>query len=267
MSKSKISTIFKSVQKGAKKHMPEILIALGILGMGSATVMAVKATPKALSILDDEIARKNEWSGNHPDIKYLTKEFKPKEVVALTWKCYIPAVVTGTISIACIVGASSVNTRRNAALATAYAISETAFSDYRDKVIDIVGEKKEQTIRDAVAEKHIKRNPIKDSEVTITEKGDTLCYDVISGRYFKSDIEFLKRTEIQLNRWLDKYMYVALNEFYYEIGLSQVKIGDDIGWNAKDGDIELHYTSKLAEDDTPCLVIDYHIVPRYDFRT
>ncbi len=92
-------------------------------------------------------------------------------------------------------------------------------------MIETIGEKKEQTVRDAIANDRINKNPVSRREVIITEKGNTLCYDAISGRYFKSDIDKLKKAENELNRRMRDEMYISLNEFYYEIGLNPTKIG------------------------------------------
>ena len=61
-------------------------------------------------------------------------------------------------------------------------------------------------------------------------------------------------------------MYISLNEFYYEIGLPRTKMGDELGWNIDSGLIRFEFSSQLADDETPCLVIDYHIAPRYEFE-
>ena len=87
-----------------------------------------------------------------------------------------------------------------------------------------------------------------------------------SGRYFKSDIEKIKKAECELNRQMLDDMYVSLNDFYYEIGLDSVKLGDELGWNVDSGYIDLSFSSQLASDGTPCLVIDYSVAPRYDYR-
>ena len=78
----------------------------------------------------------------------------------------------------------------------------------------------------------------------------------------------LRKAENSLNRMLINDVYVSLNEFYYEIGLPPTKIGDDLGWNLYDGGssmVELYFSSQLTADDTPCLVIDYNIAPKYDY--
>lgn len=252
--KKEITKSFLSLKTAIKKHSPEILTGIGIAGMITTTVMAVRATPKALILIEE---RKEEIGA---------EKLEAMDMVKTTWACYIPAAITGTLSVACLIGASSVNARRNAALATAYTLSESALKDYQGKVIEMFGEKKNEAVKDAVAKDKVEKNPVVTREVIITEKGNTLCYDAISGRYFKSDIEKIKKAECELNRQMLDDMCVSLNDFYYEIGLDSVKLGDELGWNVDSGYIDLSFSSQLASDGTPCLVIDYSVAPRYDYR-
>ena len=252
--KKEITKSFLSLKTAIKKHSPEILTGIGIAGLFTTTVMAVRATPKALILIEE---RKEEIGA---------EKLEAMDMVKTTWACYIPAAITGTLSVACLIGASSVNARRNAALATAYTLSESALKDYQGKVIEMFGEKKNEAVKDAVAKDKVEKNPVVTREVIITEKGNTLCYDAISGRYFKSDIEKIKKAECELNRQMLDDMYVSLNDFYYEIGLDSVKLGDELGWNVDSGYIDLSFSSQLASDGTPCLVIDYSVAPRYDYR-
>lgn len=256
MAKRSLPIILSNMKATMMKHSPEILTGVGIAGMITTTVLAVRATPKALLLIEEEKHQQD-------DIDKL----RPIEVVKTTWTCYIPAAVTGSLSVVCLVGANSINLRRNAAIAAAYALSESTLKDYQEKVIETIGERKEKSIRDEVAKDTLERNPVTNNEVIVTGRGETLCFDAVSGRYFKSDIDKLKKAENELNRALRDEMYVSLNEFYYEIGLSGIEIGDDIGWNMDSGYIDLEFSSQLAEDGTPCLVIRYHIAPRYDYRS
>lgn len=248
-----LKSIARSVRLAASKHSPEILTGIGIAGMMSTTVLAVKATPKACKLIE---AKKKE---EHKD------KLSAIDTVKTTWKCYVPAAVIGVMSTGCLIGASSVNARRNAALATAYKLAETSLNEYREKVVETIGEKKEQLVRDKVAEERVKNNPVTTNEVIITEKGNTLCYDTISGRYFKSDIEKLRRAENDLNERLFGEMYISLNEFYDAIGLNRTRIGDDLGWNIHYGKIKLDFSSQIADDGTPAVVMDYRVAPRYDY--
>lgn len=264
MQKPNIAGVAKKMKILIIKHSPELLTGIGVAGMVTSTVMAVRATPKALILIEEEKNRIDKENGpDHDPVKSLA----PVDVIKVAWKPYVPALVTGTMSIACIVGASAVNYRRNAALATAYTLSETALSDYRKKVIETIGEKKEQAVQDAVAKECIEKDPVRSKEVILTGKGNTLCYDCTSGRYFRSDIDKIRKVVNELNRQMRDEMYIPLNDFYYEIGLPRIDIGDDLGWNIDSGYIEPVFSTQLSEDETPCLVIAYTVGPRYDFRT
>ena len=267
MNKSNLSQIAKRAQTTLVKHSPAILTGIGITGMLTTVVLAVRATPKALIKIQDAETKKVDeqvLAGKGPD--EINDKLTTVETVKAAWKCYIPAAVTGTMSTVCLVGASSVSAKRNAALATAYTLADAAMKEYQDKVIETIGEKKEQAVRDAIAKDKIEKNPVTNSrEVIVTEKGNTRCYDAISGRYFTSDIEAIRRAENVLNKRLMDEMYISLNDFYWEIGLDATDIGDELGWNIDNGLIELTFSSQLSRDGVPCLVVNYRIAPKYGY--
>ncbi|MGN1370918.1 MAG: DUF6353 family protein [Candidatus Coprovivens sp.] len=254
MKKEGISKIINHVKTSVSQHSPEILTGLGITGMLSATVLAVKATPKALRLIEDKKEEEN------------VDELTTKDVIKTCWRCYIPTAITTGVSVACLIGATSVNSKRNAVLATAYKLSENAFTEYKEKVIETIGEKKEQEVRDKVAKEKIEKNPVKNNEVIITEKGNTLCYDAISGRYFKSDIDKIRKAENIINKKLMNDMYCSLNEFYDLVGLPYTQLGFELGWNVNDSLVEIEFSTQLSEDDTPCIVVDYSVSPKYNYQ-
>ena len=270
MNKTKATNFFKGVQNTLTKYSPEILTGIGIAGMITTTVIAVKSTPKALSLIDKELKRQNKELADEAErngevgFDEISK-LKPIDVLRVTWKCYIPTVTIGAASIACLIGASSVHSKRNAILATAYKLSETAFSEYKEKVIETIGEKKEEVIRDKVHKERMEKDPVSKNEVFITDSGETLCYDYNTGRYFKSDIEKIRRAINTLNKKMLLDGYVSLNEFYEEIGIARTSTGDRLGWNTDSDLIDLNFSSQLTEDGKPCLVIDFKVAPKYDF--
>ena len=274
MNMAKLSTMAKQVGFTLKKHSPEILTGMGVIGMLGTVVLSVEATPKALLLLEEKKREINndireEAIANGHDVCQQIDKLTPVDTVKTVWKCYIPAAVTGVMSIACIIGASNVSARRNAALATAYALSESMVKEYKDKIIEVAGEKKEEKVREAVAKTKLEKDPIQNKEIIMTDKGEVTCYDVWSGRYFKSDMDTMNRVVNELNkRMLDSYNgYISLNEFYDEIGLAATKVGNELGWRI-DGDrnlIELRFDSQIATDGTPCLVVDFETRPKYEF--
>ena len=255
MNKSGLKQTIKSAEIVLTKYSPGILTGIGIAGMIGATFMAVKATPKALYLIE---TKKEEAE---------VEELTSVETIKTCWKCYIPAALTTVVSAACLIGASTVSAKRNAALATAYSISEAALREYQEKVVEVIGEKKEKAVRDAVAKDQIERDPVTKSEVVIIDSNsNTLCYEPLSGRYFKSTIDKIKKAEIKLDRQMIQEMYVSLNDFYWEIGLDGTDLGDKMGWNLSKGYMDLSFSSQLADDGTPCAVIVYGIPPVYDYQ-
>ena len=254
MSAKNISTIAKSVKLAFAKHSPEILTGIGIAGMITTTVLAVRATPKATRLIEEKKRELN------------AEKLTAAETVKATWKCYVPAAVTCITSTACLIGASSVHLKRNAALATAYKLSETALSEYKEKVIETIGEKKERAVRDSVAKDRVENHPIDNSTVIITGNGNTQCLDYWTDRYFKTDIDKIYRAENELNAQLLDEGYVSLNDFYYILGLPSAGVGDTIGWSFnRTGLVKLSLSSQLAADKTPVMVIDFERAPYYEY--
>lgn len=255
MGKSNMKTFLRNVKMSASKHSPEILIGFGVAGFVTTAVLAVKATPKAMRLIEEETKSKN--------IDKLT----PLETVKVAWKPYIPAAVTGVVSIACVIGANSVNAKRNAALATAYQLSTAALNEYKDKVIETIGEKKEQTIREKISKDRIEQNPVTNNTVYVTGDGDSLFLEPISKRYFKSDIERVRSAINTLNETMynDPFGNISLSDFYDEIGLERTDISNDIGWNIENGSIKVEFHPAMSDNGKPCLALYYTTAPNWGF--
>lgn len=256
MNKSDVSRFFNCAKVSMEKNAPAILIGLAILSGGTAVVLAVKDTPKALKRIED---KKRETGAD---------KLTPLETVKATWPCYIPTALAFTFAAGCAVGSQSIHAKRHAALATAYKISETALVEYRDKVVETIGEKKEQTVRDKVAQEQINQTPLVPEEVTFTGKGTSLFLDPLSKRYFISDKQILHSAENKLNKRMLQSICgsVSLNDFYSEIGLEPVddSVGYNLGWNAE-YQIDLDIRPGESKDERPCFVIRHHHPPKYGY--
>lgn len=275
MNKSNVTNLIKTVKIGLGKHSPEILTGIGIAGMVTTTVLAVKATPKALQLIDDkkmdvffDSLDPEDISGNNTDYTYIS--LTPIEIIKAAWKPYIPAIVTGVASVACLIGASSVNAKRNAALATAYELSKTALTEYKEKVVEEIGEKKEKIIREKVAQDRVDKTPINNSDVVVIGSGDVLFMEPICGKTFKSDIEYVRKVINDFNFRMTTGCeeYISLSEFYDEFKLKHTRASDLLGWNlGRDGQIKIDFLAAKTEDGKPCLMLDYIVEPRYDYST
>jgi hypothetical protein len=249
--------VFNKLGVKIRKHSPEILTGLGITGMITTTVLAVKATPEAMRRIE-----KKKEEEHH-------KTLTTVQTVQAAGVCYIPAVVTGAASIACLVGASAVNERRNAALATAYGLAETSLREYKERVIETIGEKKEALIQEKLDTELMEKDiPANGTEAILAEGfQQELCYDVMFGRYFYSDRAEIERVVNLVNKRMTYggETYVSLNEFYGELGLPDVEIGDLVGWNVAKSMIEVEFDSSLASGQKPCLVMRFRKPPIYDY--
>lgn len=246
-------SFIKDVQKVMAKKSPEILTGIGLTGMVISMGLTVKGTIKAVKIVE---ATKEELG---------VEKLTVKETAKATWKCYLPAAITAVTSGACIILSDSVAMRRNTALATAYKICETGFIEYKDKVIETFGEEKDKVIREQIAEDKMKETPVVNTEVLVTKQGDTLCFDSLSGRYFKSDQNLIDKAVNYLNRRMNLEMYISLNDLYDELGLPRTETGDLLGWNMNTGLIDIALRGHISEDGQPCLLLRYDVEPRYDY--
>lgn len=261
-----LSTILEtSISKGGQfltKNAPTILTGLGLVGTVVTTALAITATPKVLALIEEQEALRDvEWRDRgRPDVP--AEHLSKAEVIKLVWKEYVPTGLALLGTGACIVAANAVSLKKEAALVGLYAIAETGYREYREKVKEEVGEKKEERIREAISQDKLNKNPVQNSPVIVTGRGNALCFDTLTGRYFEHSIEDIRRIQNEFNQGLINERYLTLNEFYDLLGLEHTTLGNTFGWSAEYGLLEILFSSKLASDDRPCLVLDYRIGPR-----
>lgn len=252
-----ISNAAKNLGRTIDHNSPTILTALGVGGLITTVILAVKATPKALEALERErVFRYSEYGED--------RDLEPLEVVDTTWRFYIPTAAMGLVTIGCIIGSNHISLRRNAALASLFSITETTMREYQEKVKEQIGEKKEEKIRSEIAQEKLDRNPNEEKTVILTGNGQYLCFDVFSSRYFRSDIESLRKAQNQFNQKLLREGWLAINEFYYDIGLEPIELGDEMGWIAERDLLEMRFDTKMAKgSNEPCLVVGYTVMPHH----
>lgn len=258
-----LSDIFTSVAKTFKSNAPEILTAVGVTGVVTTSYLTAKAAVKAAKLLDQEMANVVNGAQLRPPLWTVDKKERVKHDVKVTWKCYIPPVVSGAVTIACIIGSQKSSSRRTAVAVTAYSLTEKAFSEYREKVVEQLGDTKEQKIRDEIAQEHVTNNPPRD--IIIVGEGNVLCREEHTGRYFRSDIETLRRAENDVNSMaLNGLSKVSLDDLYDLIGLPHTSKSDLEGWDFEKN-MHLQFSTTLTPNGEPCLVFEYNYVkPLYD---
>lgn len=237
-----IKHFLNNVVKALRSNSPEILTALGVSGVVTTSYLVGKASFKASKFVDldeDGVSSAN-----------------LKENVRVVWKLYIPAGISGVLTVGCIIGASKANGARTTAAVTAYSISERAFGEYREKVVEQIGKGKEQKIRDEIVQERISKNP-SNQEIVIVGGGHVLCCELFTHRYFRSDMERLKKAQNDINAKIINERYVTLDELYDLIGLPDTSNSNNLGWDS-DKLMALNFSTVISEDGEPCLAFDYN---------
>lgn len=244
----------KKIQLFAGRNASTILSCVGGAGVIATSIMAAKATPKAMQLLEKAKEEKGE------DLTKLEK-------IKVAAPSYIPAMLVGTSTIACIFGASVLNKRSQAGLMSAYALLDRSYKDYRNKVKELYGEE---------VDKHVVKEIVKDTyvegEVTV-EENKQLFYDYYSKRYFESTTEKVQQAEYAFNRLLNIRDYASLNEFYELLGLEKIDDGDWLGWSTGMNMeyywqhwVDFEHEKVVMEDGLECIIISMWMEPTTEWQ-
>lgn len=237
-----------------QRNSSTILTCVGGVGVVATVVTAVKATPKAIALIEEAKAEKGED---------LTKV----ETALVAAPAYITPAVIGVSTLACIFGANALNKRQQAALTSAYILLDTSFKDFKAKVQELYGEGTVGVVRGEIAKDHYE-----DTDIRVHD-GNQLFYDDFSGRYFESTMENVLNAELKINRMLAQDTGVYLNEFYELLGIPTIEYGDYMGWSSFAlcdmywwSWIEFRHERVVMDDGLECTIIVMEYEPMYDFE-
>ena len=206
-----------------KAHSPTILTILGSTGVILTTVMAIKDTPKALKAIEEAKNTKND-------------ELTKIEIIQVSWKVYLPTIITGASTICCIIGANYLNIKKQRNLISAYMLLDNAFKEYRRKVSEKYGDDVDNEFS-----KDLVKNQLKDSN-DIYE--DTLFFEFNSMRFFEASIYKVLEAECKAKMQFEKYGHLSLNDYYAYLEISPSPYGDAMGWSKFQMQTE-EYTDEL----------------------
>lgn len=243
-------------KKYLRNHSPTILSGIASVGVIASTVMAIKATPKALRLLEDATNEKND-------------KLSKIEVIRIASPAYIPTVITCLSTIICILGANALNRKQQASLMSAYALLNDSFKKYRDAANSVYGDDADSKIKAEVAKKtYIYHDgySIYDPDMDF-ENEKLLFYDFYSQIYFNTTLAAVINAQYHLNRNLMLRGYVTINEFYDFLGIDIIENGNDVGWSMDylmtSGLLWLDFENKHTrlEDGMECCIISPFVNP------
>ena len=253
-----------NLQDKAKLFLHEnasaILTATGVVGTVGTAVLTGRASFKAAAVIQERKLQNIQES----EILDVEPDFSNKDAVLAVWPLYIPPVVLGGGTVAAVIFANRISARKAAALAAAYGLSEQYLEEYKAKALEKLGVNKEQKIRDEIAQDRVSED--KNSQVIILSSGDVLCYDMLTGRYFQSTVEKIKKAMAEIHSEIYNHMYVSLSTFFDALGLPPTTLTENIGWNNADIP-EVTFSTTRTDDDRPCLVIDFTPTPKPDYAS
>ena len=249
-----ISSLARKTKFNLKAKSPEILIATGVVGIVTGTVLACRATLKAKDILEehkkviDEINEVKEQAdaGNVED--YSEQDYK-KDIttqyiqtgIKLTKEFALPVVlISGGIG-TCF-ASNGILKKRYASVSAAYTAVNGAFSNYRKNVVESLGSEADQQFRfglqpkkieDTVTDENGKDKKIKKlvDEVTgslddFSTFFDESCYEW--DRNADYNFSFLIGIENILNQQLIRDGYLFVSDVYDAIGVNPETIPSNI---------------------------------------
>ena len=236
-----------------KRNGSTILTVLGGAGVVATAVTAVKATPKAIKLIEVYEEQKGE-------------NLTTLEKVKVAGPNYIPAILIGVGTIACIFGANVLNKRTQASLMSAYALIDNSYKEYKKKVAELYGEETHKEVTSSIAKDKYT------DDINVSDDKQ-LFYDEFSHRYFESTLEDVIKAEYNTNRQLQCNGVVYLNEYYEFLGLEPSQVGTELGWSS--GILESHYCAEriefdhekvILEDGLECCIITLRYEPVIDFE-
>lgn len=242
-----------------------VLSTIAAIGVIITAVSVGKATPKALERI------KADSKKNHDGNPYA---YTKKEAIKSSWKFYIPSVVAGTTTIVCIFGIDILGKRQQASISSAYALLNSSYQEYKDKLKELYGEEAHQKIIDSIVSEKARDVYISSSDFVGTSslyfddrsiEERRIFYDVFSNRYFESTVAQVIEAEYHLNRNWSLGMDVTINDFYEFIGITGIDGGDEMRWFAYEdgiGWLDFSHRKTTLDDGLEIYVIEIVFPPR-----
>ena len=248
-------SIKNSLMKAGHKVRGKGNVILGIgavVGLGATVILVARGQMKADYILAE---RDREFGSGANEETGVEVIHSFRENFDLTWQCYVPGGIAVGLTLFCIIGSNYISMKQIAALSGSLAFM-TANRDQLEKAIrDKYGDealmelKKMLPIRKGVEERSAgsgKKEIIFEKVVAEeTGRGDLLCFEGYSGRWFRSSEEAVREAMERFQSYVKENEYIPLNDLYTLLGIEQTHFGYEYGW------LNTEYDDCIEDGDTP----------------
>lgn len=199
------------------KALPLVLTIVGCVGVAVTGVLSARAAVEADHDIQEEQAKCEEPIGK-------------KEAVKLTWTRYIPAVLSGALTIAAIVASHKLSAKEIAALSATCTYLAANRNKLEEKIRERYGDEELEDIHTEVTKELMSRTVSGNVSVENTGHGNLLCLDGYSGRYFRSSKEAVDDAIAILNDEYCQGEYLSFNDLYRLWGIGETHFGNQFGW-------------------------------------
>ena len=187
-----------------RKNKATVFTVIGMVGVAVTTYQTVKSTQEVQKIVAEK----------KPEGK--------KELAKAIWKPVVKTAIPFIATEAAIFMANRTNKKTIVALQA-----------MREKVMEKMGKTKGKQLLSEVAQEREKNADSR--EVFITGHGDDLCFDVLSGRYFRSSQMHIEKTILDMDKAINEGGEFDINDVWCELGLPVTPLGGMFGWSSSGG--------------------------------
>jgi len=238
--------------KMLKAKSPLICLFAAIGGVAVTSGLLIRTTAVATKEIDAA------WEALPEEEKKEKDDFTLLEKFQLTWKLWIPSMVSGAATITFMALGYRIHENQLKTVSALYSASEASAMALQQKMQELVGKKKTEEIMGAAAKEEMSRTPQTKENTANTPKSDDVVkfYDAMSGRYFYDTIENVKNAYADFNIDLSEGP-CAINELYLRLQIPEITLGKYNGWK-KDGPNDKLLPMMIPEVDNnglPCLYL------------
>lgn len=228
----------KSLGALCKEQLPTILSGAAVIGVFVTGICAAKASLKAKEEVDQ--------------LETPTTLDKVKTVAPI----YGPTVAVGSVTVACILGANHISVKRYAALAGTCAIAKSQLQEHKDKVLEMFGKEKAESIEQEMAKDQVSK---KTNGLICASDELVTCKDLVTGMVFKSSMVRIQAAANNVNTLVLLDGAAGLTDFYDQLDEEHTPIMEKVRWHcdSRTPMMQVEFGAEISEHGLPYLTFTY----------